>query len=132
MEIMISTSGSAVVTAEQLQSPVALPHGLVRDPGAAKMASEAGGLPPTPPPRIDFDAAKVRENLKAAIEDLNKQLVQSGRSLGFSMDDVLNTPVVKVHNTVTGEVVRQIPSEAVIRVAHTLDRLKGLLYDSST
>jgi flagellar protein FlaG len=45
------------------------------------------------------------------------------------MDDVLNTPVVTVKSTKTGEVIRQIPSEAVIRVAHTFEQLKGLLVD---
>jgi flagellar protein FlaG len=51
-------------------------------------------------------------------------------TLGFAMDDTLNSPVVTVRSTQTGEVIRQIPSEAVIRVAHTLDELKGLLHDA--
>jgi len=37
-----------------------------------------------------------------------------------------------VTNTQTGELVRQIPSDAVIKVAHTLEDLKGLLYDATT
>lgn len=83
-------------------------------------------------PRVEFDPVKVRENLELAIEHMNKQLASSGRSLGFTFDDVLNRPVVTVKNTSTGEVIRQIPNEAVIRVAHTLDALKGLLHDEST
>lgn len=79
-----------------------------------------------------FDAEAMRKNLQAAIEHLNKQLASSGRNLGFTMDDVLNRPIVKVTNTQTGEVVRQIPSDAVIKVAHTLEELKGLLYDASS
>ena len=82
-----------------------------------------------PEPRIQFDPQKLHENLKEAIEQLNKQLSDSGRTLGIRMDDVLNTPVVTVKSTKTGEVIRQIPSEAVIKVAHTFDQLKGLLVD---
>jgi flagellar protein FlaG len=82
------------------------------------------------PPKVSYDPAKMRENLQAAVDHLNKQLASSGRSLGFSMDEVINRPVVTVRSTQTGEVIRQIPSEAVIRVAHTLDELKGLLHDA--
>lgn len=90
-------------------------------------------VPSTPqPPRVSYDPGKVRENLRSAIDHLNKQLASSGRSLGFSMDDALSFPVVTVKSTQTGEVIRQIPSEAVVRVAHTLDELKGLLHDAVT
>jgi flagellar protein FlaG len=94
-----------------------------------------GGLsshPIQPPsaPRVSYDPIKLQDNLRAAIEHLNQQLASSGRTLGFAMDDTLNSPVVTVRSTQTGEVIRQIPSEAVIRVAHTLDELKGLLHDA--
>jgi flagellar protein FlaG len=74
----------------------------------------------------------LRENLRSAIDHLNKQMASHGRSLGFSFDEVLRAPVVTVRSTETGEVIRQIPSEAVVRVAHTLDALKGLLHDAVT
>lgn len=82
--------------------------------------------------KVQFDPEKLHENLKQAIEELNRHLADSGRTLGIRMDDVLNTPVVTVKNTKTGEVVRQIPSEAVIRVAHTFEQLKGLLVDENS
>lgn len=84
---------------------------------------------PEPQPKIQFDPQKLHENLKEAITQLNKQLADSGRTLGIKMDDVLNTPVVTVKSTKTGEVIRQIPSEAVIKAAHTIEQLKGLLVD---
>lgn len=82
-----------------------------------------------PEPKIQFDPQKLHENLKEAIAQLNKQLSDSGRTLGIRMDDVLNTPVVTVKSAKTGEVIRQIPSEAVIKAAHTIEQLKGLLVD---
>ncbi|NCZ92295.1 MAG: hypothetical protein EBY96_07700 [Actinobacteria bacterium] len=80
-------------------------------------------------PWIQFDPQKLHDNLKEAIAQLNKQLADSGRTLGIKMDDVLNSPVVTVKSTKTGEVIRQIPSEAVIKAAHTIEQLKGLLVD---
>lgn len=88
--------------------------------------------PPPPPQRVKFDPEKMMANIKEAIEHLNKQMGSSGRSLGFAMDEVMRMPVVTVKDTRSGEVIRQIPSESVVRVAHVLDDLKGLLYDQST
>ena len=83
-------------------------------------------------PRVAHDPVKLQENLREAVDQLNKQLASSGRSLGFSYDEVANAPVVTVKSTATGEVIRQIPSEAVLRVAHTFEALKGLLHDATT
>ena len=37
---------------------------------------------------------------------------------------------VVVTNSATGEVIRKIPTEEVIRVAHSIDALKGVLYST--
>jgi len=113
--------------------PAAAPEALSR-PGAAsgEPKPEIRPVAESVTAAPAFDAEVMRKNLQAAIEHLNKQLASSGRNLGFTMDDVLNRPIVKVTNTQTGEVVRQIPSEAVIKAAHTLEELKGLLYDASS
>lgn len=75
------------------------------------------------------DQELVRKNLHAAIEKLNEQVESNGRGLNFSMDELLNRPVITVRNTSTGEVVRQIPNEVVIKVAHSIENIKGLLMD---
>jgi len=112
-----------------------LPEAALKPP---RMASEAPQPIPVTPravvaaPRVAHDPVKLQENLRAAVDQLNKQLASSGRSLGFSYDEVANAPVVTVKSTATGEVIRQIPSEAVLRVAHTFEALKGLLHDATT
>jgi uncharacterized FlaG/YvyC family protein len=47
------------------------------------------------------------------------------------VDKSLNTPVVTVRNTHTGEVVRQIPTEVVVQLAHSIDDMKGLLLNAT-
>jgi len=37
-----------------------------------------------------------------------------------------------VRNTNTGEVIRQIPNEVVVKFAHSLENLKGLLFNEKT
>ena len=81
---------------------------------------------------IKYDQAKASKNLQDAISLLNKQMADTGRGLGFSYDESKASPVIKVSNINTGEVVRQIPSEEVIKMAHKIDELKGILYNKVT
>jgi flagellar protein FlaG len=77
------------------------------------------------------DPREARRTLEEATEHLNKQMAQNKRDLSFSVDDVSNKVVVTVKNH-AGEVVRQIPNEVVLRVAHNLDDVKGLLQDGKS
>ena len=81
------------------------------------------------PIEIKFDQAQATRNLKEAVSLLNKQMADTGRGLGFSYDESKASAVIKVSNINTGEVVRQIPSEDVLRIAHKIDDLKGILYN---
>jgi len=82
-------------------------------------------------PQIQFNEAEERKNLKDAVAFLNNQVASHKNGLGFSLNDHIDVPVVTVRNTVTGEVVRQIPNEVVIRVAENIDVVKkGLLHNS--
>jgi flagellar protein FlaG len=89
-------------------------------------------LAPLPKVDIAFDAEKMQKNLEEAIQKLNDMMKDSGRTLSFSMDVKLGQPIVFVKNLSTGEVVRQIPSEVVVRVAHGIEDFKGLLHNKST
>jgi uncharacterized FlaG/YvyC family protein len=46
------------------------------------------------------------------------------------VDPSLDRPVVTVTNRETGEVIRQIPNEVVIRMAHSIDDNKGNLLNA--
>jgi flagellar protein FlaG len=50
--------------------------------------------------------------------------------LVLEIDETVGGPVVTVLSAETGEVVRQIPNEVVVRVAHNIDRIKGLLLNA--
>lgn len=78
---------------------------------------------------IQFDPAKARQNLHAAVSMLNEQMASTKQGLGFSFDESINAPVIKVSNLHTGEVVRQIPTEDVLHMAHKIDDLKGILFN---
>jgi len=71
------------------------------------------------------------KNLKAALSQLNQQMVNSNQHLGFELNDHIKGPVITVLNTHTGEVVRKIPSEEVLRVAQSIDSLKGVIFNKN-
>ena len=83
-----------------------------------------------PPPVAKIDPAEMQKKLEEAVARLNEQMEANGRKLGFSLDDRLNKQIVRVMNKETGEVVRQIPNEVVIRVANSIEDLKGVLFDA--
>ena len=92
-------------------------------------ASVAPRVSDIKPADIQFDPAKARQNLHAAVSMLNEQMASTKQGLGFSFDESINAPVIRVSNIHTGEVVRQIPTEDVIHMAHKIDDLKGILFN---
>ena len=98
--------------------------------------SSAIQIPETPkvmapkPVAIKFDASEIRRNLQDAVNMLNQQMASTNRGLGFRIDEAVGGPVVTVRSADTGEVVRQIPNEVVVRVAHNIEKMKGLLLNA--
>jgi flagellar protein FlaG len=80
--------------------------------------------------KLQIDPEQSRKNVQEAIDRLNDAMKKTNQSLNFKMDDVINSPVVTVRNSVTGDVVRQIPNEVVVHVAHNIEKMKGLLHNS--
>lgn len=104
-----------------------LPH-VTSDPKKSSAPEKAIVSPPKPS-EIDFDPAKAKQNIQQAISLLNQQMIATKRGLGFSYDDSKKTPVIRVTDANSGELVRQIPSEEVLKFAHHIDALKGMLYN---
>jgi len=87
-------------------------------------------LAPMPKSNVQFDRSTMEKSLKEAIQLLNKQMSSTEQGLGFSYDDSTNRPVVTVRNLESGQVIKQIPSADLLRLAHKLDDLKGILYNA--
>jgi len=69
------------------------------------------------------------EKLQEAVEKMNELMQGGNRSLNFSVDDSTEKVVVKVMDTDTKEIVRQIPSEETLKFAEHLEGMLGLLFD---
>ena len=123
----MSVTSNPGVAAAALQGSLA-PKSAAR---AAPAAPAVSAVPKAPAIKVEplVDPKQMRENLQEAIEKLNDQIERNGRGLNFSVDDRLNRPIITVRSTATGEVVRTIPNEVVIKVAHNIEDIKGLLMD---
>jgi flagellar protein FlaG len=81
---------------------------------------------------LQLDPKEMQRNLQEAIDRLNEQMKNNGRQLNFSVDKTINRTVVQVKNSETGEVIRQIPDETLLRVAHSIEQVKGMLLDEKS
>lgn len=114
-------------------------------PMAARDAQAAKGMPEradaaTSPQRAesrpDIRQAQAAEDgkrvpsadeLQKALEDVAKAVAPMAQSLQFSLDKDSGKTVVKVMDTETNEVIRQIPTEEVLAISQAVDKFKGLL-----
>jgi len=70
-----------------------------------------------------------RAEVQAAVEEVQARMDQMGTNLQFAMDKEAKDLVVKVTDKKSGELIRQIPSEDVLRLRKKLEEVTGLLFD---
>lgn len=75
--------------------------------------------------------------LRQAVEVVNQAVALEQRSLSFSIDDASGRAVIKVIDFETDELIKQIPTEELLKVAQDIKRLQdemgqsiGLLIDN--
>jgi len=73
--------------------------------------------------------SRIKARLEEAIKTLNASSDRNPNKLQFSVDSVSNRIMVVVTDEVTGETVRQVPAEALLRIAHNIEAMKGVLFD---
>jgi len=72
------------------------------------------------PPEESTKKEVTPEQAKKVVEQLNNHAQSVNRDLQFSVDDDSGKTVIKVVNSNTAELVRQIPSEEVLRLSQTI------------
>ena len=73
------------------------------------------------------------EKLGQLIRELEEQLpTTASKGLRFQMDETLNRPIISVVDRESGQVLRQLPTEEVVRAARNIDYMRGILFDDYT
>jgi flagellar protein FlaG len=113
-------------TAVQSQSPASVAH--PADAEQAREAAEASA-------NVIGLAARTRTDgqdpLEKVVDELNNLVRDLHRELQFSVDDKSGDTVIKVVDSETDEVVRQIPSEEVVRLRQRLQEVAGVIFQDS-
>ncbi|MDH4134607.1 MAG: flagellar protein FlaG [Gammaproteobacteria bacterium] len=112
--------------------------------------TQAGGAPPRPAaPKpvtpVNTESSSARQELpgsgkavpessgasdvRQAVSRINDYVQAFRRDLQFQVDKDTNHVVVRVVDSESGEVIRQMPSEEVLAVAHNLEKAQGLLFN---
>lgn len=68
-----------------------------------------------------------QEKQKEAVDKLNEFVKTTNNALEFSIDEDTGRQLVKLIDTQTKEVIRQIPTEEALQIAKVLDKFQGLL-----
>jgi flagellar protein FlaG len=79
------------------------------------------------PSNVDASSQPTREVVAKAAADIQQFVQSMGRNLSFSVDETTGYNVVRVVNPNTGELVRQLPSEELLKIARDFQRLNNVL-----
>ncbi|GLS27354.1 flagellar protein FlaG [Marinibactrum halimedae] len=72
-------------------------------------------------------AEQSREQIEAAVADLNQFVQSIRRDLSFSLQDETGNVVVDVTDSETGELIRRIPSEEALELSRRMDEMRSLM-----
>lgn len=126
----MSTDVSSVQSATQKPATQTLkPEALSTNVAAAtvnQQAHQTSTVAELPP---QADPTTLRKKLAEAVDHLNEMAQRNNYKLNFSIDEQSSQVIVRVRDAKSGEVIRQMPNEAALRMAHHFADLKGLLSD---
>ena len=83
------------------------------------------------PSNIQQSTQQTRQAVEAAAQQMQSFVSSMGRNLNFSIDGSTGYHVVRVTNPSTGEVIRQMTSEEVLRLAHSFDQISALIHQKA-
>jgi flagellar protein FlaG len=99
-------------------------------PAATALRRPPGGAPERAPDRVPPEAASVATDpaeVDAAITAANQAVQSVATNLKFEKDSASGKTVVRVIDSETQQVLRQMPSEEMLAMSKALDRLHGLM-----
>ena len=119
MEINTVSSNAAALAQQLATTQGSAPRAANTTPVAA--AGNTPGVTTAP------QAQPTLDQVQQALEQVHQVVRPLAQSLQFSIDKDTHGTVVKIVDTDTNKVIRQIPSEEMLQMAKDLDKFTGLL-----
>ncbi|MDH4612122.1 flagellar protein FlaG [Pseudomonas sp. BN102] len=80
---------------------------------------------------VETGSVKAEEKpVEAALSNIQDFVQHIQRNLSFALDESSGRVVVKVTDAESGELIRQIPSEEVLKLAESLSEARSLLFQA--
>jgi len=125
MSTTVNAYNSAASSAGVMQSVSQAPQALNTKSDAEVVAQVA--TTEIKPSSVNETSQPAREAVAKAAADLQEFVKSMGRNLNFSVDETTGYHVVKVVNPDTGELIRQLPSEELLKISRDFQRLNNVL-----
>ena len=90
-------------------------------PSDAEVVSKVASIQ-IKPSNVGQAAQPTQETIQKTAQQLESFVQSMGRNLSFSVDGTTGYQVVRVTNPQTGEVVRQLPSEELLKIAESMQQ----------
>lgn len=127
-----------ISVASPAQQPIKAPNPQPSSPAprAAEGTTNKRSVEPSAPSSVAdrteaVDAlSEVTAEIEAAMTVLNETLSIGPTSASISKDNELNKFVVTIFDDESGEIIREIPNEAMQRFARNLKEIQGLIFDA--
>lgn len=113
----------------------ALPR-LAKDPVASVTPGQEAARTVAPasnaasPAEADARSQAQAGDLESAVADIQSFVQTVKRGLDFNVDDSSGEVVVKVIDTDSGKLIRQIPSEELLKLAERLEDIRSLMFEA--
>ena len=126
-DLTVKTDSLSLQTSGNIQQGSNVPAEVVSEVVTTK------GINPLSQPNSLSNQLEATEEQLAAIQDrvveLNSYMQNLNRSLKFSVDDQSGETVIRVIDSETDELIRQIPAEELLVVRSSLEEYRGMLLE---
>ena len=79
------------------------------------------------PSNVQKESVMSQEAVAKAAAQIQNFVQEMGRNLSFTIDETTGYNVVRVMNPETNEVIRQLPSEELLKIARSMEQLNSVL-----
>ena len=101
-----------------------------RQMDAAQIKSELTPVAVQARDAVEQSAEAERDQLQAAVSDIQNFVQSVRRDINFNLDDESGRVVINVTEAISGNVIRQIPSEEALRLAENLSEVRSVLFEA--
>lgn len=79
--------------------------------------------------KTPVDPERFKESVQDAVDYFDKIAQENQFNLKFSVDDRSNTVIIQVIEKGSGKLIRQIPSQEILKLRQRISDLLGMIYD---